>query len=427
MLRVLSITENSEPLIAAYARVSRSKKNGAERLNEAISDKLKAQETIKSVLGYGHENILESVNLIIELEGSRLGLRDVLLSRLISPIEMSQRYVKIDRDFFYEPEEIKGDSKAQELFESDLQLKIQAYYEFYDKLKSYFVQQGLNDKVASGLAKQDARYFLSNAMKSRVVVNANLRSWLSVYEKLKYSPLEEQRNFSSELEEIIKENLPSVYESKIKTQDKSDFVDHTLLPKLVITEYDHKVKLVNYLDNDDVIEEYSLEDRRQNELAFFQFELVMSQSAARQYLRHRMQSLIINEESITDYVLPKSFFEAGLEKKAKETFRMINENIQKAIHIEPNLARYMLTNAHKVQIITGLNLRELSKISSLRECLNAQWEVRDIVKSMTNEVSIKKPEYKNRFGPKCVHLGYCPEGKNTCGELQNIKKEYGVI
>ncbi len=427
MLRVLSITSNPEALIAAYARVSRSKKNGTERLKEAIYDKEETRKTIRSILECGHDNILESVNMTIELEGSRLCLRDILLNRLISPIEMSQRYVQIDKNFFHMPKEIKKNNRAEQLFKEDLQLKIEAYYEFYERLKSYFIQKGKDEKVASGLAKEDARYFLSNSTKSRIVVNANLRSWLDILVELEASASEEHSAFSKKLEEVIKENFPTVYKSKIKSNlQKNNTQKNNIeynLPKLTESEYDFKVKLIDYLIPSTMLKP-SIKSKRKDELVIFQYSLAMSQSAVRQYLRHRMQSLIITEENITDYALPASFAETGLEKKARDLFTKINANIKEAFGINPVIARYMLTNAHKVRMLTSLNLRELSKISSLRECLKAQWEIRSIVKEMTKKASQLDPTFKAKFGPRCVQLGFCPEGENSCHEFEAIKKEY---
>lgn len=422
MITVIGITNHSEATIAQYARISRSKKDAKERLNEAISDKYKTQKTIERVLGYGHDNILESVNLILEIEGSRLGLRDILMHRLISPIEMSQRYVKINEKDFYKPKEIKG--KAGKLFEKDLELKIKSYYHFYEKLKDFYVHNNMNDKVASGLAKEDARYFLPNYTKTRVQVNANLRNWLYLLSELKSSPLHEHLEIANELEKIIAENFPTAF--KVKSKELLTLESEKRLPKLTKNHFDYKVRLFDYLIPSSILEE-SIPSDRKEELTIFQFELAMSQSATRQFLRHRMQSFMILDESIKDYVLPESFKEANLENDADKIFKEINLNLELAKGIDERIARYMLTNAHKIHSITSLNLRELRKVSALRECLKAQWEIRETVKEMTNTIKRILPSKKDKFGPKCIQLGYCPEKENTCGKLNEVKKEYGII
>jgi thymidylate synthase (FAD) len=45
---------------------------------------------------------------------------------------------------------------------------------------------------------------------------------------------------------------------------------------------------------------------------------------------------------------------------------------------------------------------------------------------MLNKVREVEPEIFNKIGPYCYQLGNCPEGKFTCGNMQETIDKYGV-
>lgn len=120
---------------------------------------------------------------------------------------------------------------------------------------------------------------------------------------------------------------------------------------------------------------------------------------------------------LTDILFEKhyqSFVKNGLkEKEAKR--------IAEKLAIED--ARYVFPNACETKIVFTMNLRTLLHFFSLRCCNRAQWEIRNLAFEM---VKICKEVYPNLFknaGPSCLKSP-CPEGKMTCGKINEVRELY---
>ena len=76
-----------------------------------------------------------------------------------------------------------------------------------------------------------------------------------------------------------------------------------------------------------------------------------------------------------------------------------------------------------VNVITNMDGKTLKHILALRECTKAQWETREMATNMHAEIDTLKgaDEYSAILGPSCVTQGYCKEGKESCGRINNIK------
>lgn len=91
-------------------------------------------------------------------------------------------------------------------------------------------------------------------------------------------------------------------------------------------------------------------------------------------------------------------------------------------------ARFVLPNACDTKMIVTMNARSLKNFFALRCCNRAQWEIRDVAVQMLRLVKEAAPNLFAKSGPPCVS-GPCPEGKMTCGKLQEVRayfKELGV-
>jgi len=70
-----------------------------------------------------------------------------------------------------------------------------------------------------------------------------------------------------------------------------------------------------------------------------------------------------------------------------------------------------------------MNARELLHFFKVRCCSRAQWEIRNLAYKMLEICKKNLPTVFEKAGPKCVFLGYCPEGeKFTCGRYP-LKKD----
>lgn len=89
-------------------------------------------------------------------------------------------------------------------------------------------------------------------------------------------------------------------------------------------------------------------------------------------------------------------------------------------------ARFVLPNASETKMVMTMNARELLHFFKLRCCNRAQWEIRALARAMVAEVYPISPALFAKAGPSCVS-GACPEGKMTCGRMQEVREEYRML
>ena len=89
-------------------------------------------------------------------------------------------------------------------------------------------------------------------------------------------------------------------------------------------------------------------------------------------------------------------------------------------------ARFVLPNAAETKMVMTMNARELLHFFRLRCCNRAQWEIRALAKAMVAEVYPVAPALFAHAGPSCVS-GSCPEGKMSCGKMQEVREEYRTL
>ena len=88
-------------------------------------------------------------------------------------------------------------------------------------------------------------------------------------------------------------------------------------------------------------------------------------------------------------------------------------------------ARYLLPNAAETKIVVTMNARELLHFFRVRCCNRAQWEIREMTERMLGLVKKTAPTIFAKAGPGCLFAA-CPEGKMTCGKIEEVRKKYGV-
>ena len=89
-------------------------------------------------------------------------------------------------------------------------------------------------------------------------------------------------------------------------------------------------------------------------------------------------------------------------------------------------ARFLLPNAVETSMLMTMDGRSLMHFLGLRTCNRAQWEVRELADMILEQLRVAEPEVFNHAGPYCYQLGYCPEGRHTCGKMKEALERYGV-
>ncbi len=87
-------------------------------------------------------------------------------------------------------------------------------------------------------------------------------------------------------------------------------------------------------------------------------------------------------------------------------------------------ARFLLPNAVETSMLMTMDGKSLMHFLGLRNCNRAQWEVRALADMMLGQLRDVEPEIFNHAGPYCYQLGYCPEGRHTCGKMKETVERY---
>ncbi len=408
-----NIKATPEVISAAYARISRSKKDVTSLREEALSEVEKARKSNNSIIfEMGHSSIAEHVvfNLDI-LDVSRYLTEFIQKSRLASFTEKSQRYVTLT-SAYYIPQELTESQKEEYI--NLMEFLFSSYEEMFQIAKKQLIKENFSgsQRELEGKAKEDARYILPLSTQTQMGVTINARSLERLLRRLDACGLSEAKELKNMIVEQVKDIAPSVikytdaevYERynkhipdfpKVNNRFNWQLNHHTDNPDLKILAYYIFENSGESLDN---IEKY-LSSLSYHELkamfksifenmkayhlpikafesAEFEFQFNISSSCYAQLKRHRMATIIKSHYEIKNgFVIPPQ-----LEfLKQANRFQEANEKIAKLYsQLDSSIAPYVLTNAHRVRVVMKANLRELYHFSRLRSDSHAQWEIQEL-------------------------------------------------
>jgi thymidylate synthase (FAD) len=165
-VRLLFHTPEPERAIAVAARLCYAPVGAAELLETIGDDAI--HRVLKTILTSGHHSTLEHASYTFAIDGvSRALTHQLVRHRLASYNQQSQRYVSYaDEPEFIVPPAVAQNPEALKRFKSANADAFAAYREL----------------IASGVAPEDARYLLPNAMETKIVVTMNVRELLHFFE-----------------------------------------------------------------------------------------------------------------------------------------------------------------------------------------------------------------------------------------------------
>src|SRR5208283_4372762 len=167
----------------------------------------------------------------------------------------------------------------------------------------------------------------------------------------------------------------------------------------------------------------------------------ISRACSHQLVRHRVASYsqqsqrYVKEEQF-DYVIPPSIKQdSSLIEEFERCMDEAQANYTKLLRRLEDLgykgeagqqdARYLLPNAAETKIVVTMNARELLHFFRVRCCNRAQWEIREMAGRMLEQAKTAAPTIFAKSGPGCLFAA-CPEGKMTCGKIEEVRKKFGV-
>jgi thymidylate synthase (FAD) len=165
-VRLLFHTPEPERAIAAAARLCYAPVGAAELL-ESMGDEA-VHRVLKTIIGSGHTSALEHASYTFAIDGvSRALTHQLVRHRLASYNQQSQRYVSYaEEPNFIVPPNIAAQPDALKRFKS---ANAAAFAEY-------------RALIEAGIAPEDARYLLPNAMETKIVVTMNVRELLHFLE-----------------------------------------------------------------------------------------------------------------------------------------------------------------------------------------------------------------------------------------------------
>ncbi len=147
-----------------------------------------------------------------------------------------------------------------------------------------------------------------------------------------------------------------------------------------------------------------------------------SRVCTHQLVRHRIASYSQRSHRYTE-IEANAFQVPTSIASSKETMDIYREHIDRSVELYYKLiamgipkedARFIIPQAVTSPIMVTMNARELIHFFGLRLCTHAQWEIRHAAALMLSEVKRVAPIIFDGVGPRCVMLGFCPEGDEDC-------------
>jgi flavin-dependent thymidylate synthase len=463
-------TLTPETISAAYARISRSRKTVDDLRAEARQEIAKSRKSNRRIIfEMGHHSVAEHAVFNFDVLGiSRRAVEEFENYRLCSYTEKSQRYVTLHGDYVL-PEEIK-DTPFDDAFQDMIYLQNRRYEELLMELMPSILEKysGRIDfmkfpGLLENLAKEDARYILSQATQTQIGATVNARNLELMLRRFASHPLAEIRALGVNLYRAVEKIAPSVilfhrandYDRKtypelkkyisrsgyqgIGESDKQDIrnknkqsrgseyqsnnvelvsyspdADVQILAALLFrvkkTSYDKCLKIVKKMDLRQRLELFrkacqymELYDAalREFEYADLTYSLTVSAACFGQLKRHRLVTIVSQSyDPELGITIPESIQAVGKARLFQAAVRKTEELYAKIEKKLPGVGSYILTNAHRKRVLMKVNLRELYHISRLREDPTAQWDIRHLTKDMCRLAQKASPIASHLLGGK---------------------------
>lgn len=442
--KIISYNVNSNEICASAARISTTQGN-ADDIFEMAKGNPKNLDLIKKVLKSGHKSVIEHAVFTIAFCNVSVFVEQYLIeSRLASFTVKSRRYVDFSSLGYYIPPELEGDALTR-------------YRRYMDSL--FFAYGTLLDL---GVPKEDARFLLPYSFHSNFYCTLNARELVHIIGSIRYGrgrDIPELNNLAdqlvSQLEAIFPSLLPELecpFSEDRAGAVPSDMFRLSMSPSYVDAQNVASARLVGAPSSPlDILrsahqisfpgsnQPFSVDklifSARPRELEQLTYSFLISDitlAGLTHLVRHRMQSVVVppvQSVNHSRYVVPVSIRDCP---EAWETYsaalNRAHDMLQK-IACVPSLKKYgyyFAVSGNMINAMTTANARELMLFIQLRTCNRAQWEIRGTAVSMLRQLREHCAELYDYFGPSCYLLGRCPEGKLTCGKMNEVCAGFGA-
>ncbi|MCP3686599.1 MAG: FAD-dependent thymidylate synthase [bacterium] len=192
-IELVALTQNAEKVIEGAARTCYMSfdKEGPDS----------HKRLIRMLIKHGHESVLEHASATFRIKGgSRSFTHQLVRHRICSFSQQSQRYVNEKNFSIVEPDKIKNNKEAHEVFTKAIEECKNAYM----KIQEF------------GIPNEDARFVLPNAVESEIVMSCNFREIRHICAlRGKQAAQWEIRDMAIQMLNIMKKEVPSIFEDLV--------------------------------------------------------------------------------------------------------------------------------------------------------------------------------------------------------------------
>lgn len=416
--------EENSRVTACAARISTTDGTSLEIYEKrAENPREKDDRLINKVLASGHESVIEHAVFTVAFDDVSVFVEQFIIEfRLASYTVKSRRYVDYSNAGYYIPETLPARTRG-------------AYSTLMDSLFADYARL-----VEAGVPKEDARFVLPYCFYSNFYCTLNARELEKLIWEMRFgrgSAHEELVNLGEMLTEQLRGAFPPLYEAitaaKRRDYPKSyngvteplpggDRVELLCAPEGAVELLLNAARL-SYPPNTELAD--VVYSPRARELEFLNYAFIIrgiSLSSLTHLARHRLQALIVpplTRVKRNEHVLPPTIAaEPKLMALYDACFARANAALFtcRALGMPEADSVYFALSGNTIDVITSMNARELMVFFRLRTCERAQWEIREIAKTLLDSLRERTPEIFSLMGPSCLVLGHCPEGRLSCGK-----------
>lgn len=192
MVKLTFITPNAGDVIAYAARFS----TATQEDNIDLQKEKDNTALVKKLIKRGHFSCLEFADAMFEIDCSLVCSHQLVRHRHMSFCQKSLRFTVSDNEFIIPPE-------VENMFQkNEIRQIVGNMQGIYQLL------------IGKGIKKEDARFFLPVATKTKLVMKGNFRSWIEFLQKrLEKQAQWEIRGIAEEIRDILIEECPVVFEN----------------------------------------------------------------------------------------------------------------------------------------------------------------------------------------------------------------------
>lgn len=446
---ILGVSNCGEKMCAASGRISTQPGN-ALGIWEKSQDDEKNANLIDKVTRSGHNSTVEHILFNLAFNDVSVIVEQFMIEfRLASFTVKSRRYVDFYDAGFYTPE-FKSEENKEKYIRT-----VTSLFESYKALTD------------GGIPKEDARFVLPYCFLSNFFCSLNGREMLHVLHAMIHgrgSKSPEILALGKQLFEQVKSIAPGLVTGfEERKPKKEDFTDLSFIKKSEKTE----CELVEYIggssnaaktvataamlennnfsaaDIKNAVETKETREQiikavisssRPRALESVQFTFALNKvslSTLTHFARHRIHSIQVpslDTVDRNDWVMPASI------QADPEMLNIYNAAFKANLALYSELSEsgeatalpYLILSGNTLSIVSTMNARELMLFMKLRSCSRAQWEIQIYANKMLEILRNKEPELFRFYGPSCYADGFCPEGRLTCGSMNEMKEKYSL-